>query len=340
MAIMPEFTLFSQGADAAAAAALGFLSHVLYFIRGRQHSSQAVGIALFYLASLCIGFAAFGYHGGILYGVRRTAGLATCYATALFSSMITYRLVFHRTRHFPGPFAAKVTKIYSGPWLNRKKKLPFEQMRLADKYGDFVRTAPNQIMVRRVDALTKIHGAQSKSLRSFQYENETYHGRPGLASLIDPELHHHRRKVWDQSLSFRALEAYEVSIRETAQDWLKKMGQLSKEGKNVNTTLYSSLLIFDTMGRIGFSKSFGLLEKGEPNPMFSLLEWIFETIATIGVSFSWPVTLVRAMKLDAREDQLESLTEELLQERMAVSRPVWISRCVADVGTAIAPRQP
>jgi hypothetical protein len=63
------------------------------------------------------------------------------------------------------------------------------------------------------------------------------------------------------------------------------------------------------------------VEKGEPNRWFSLLAWIFETIATVGVSFSWPLTILRAMKLDPREYQLESLTQFLLDERMAVGRP-------------------
>jgi hypothetical protein len=57
----------------------------------------------------------------------------------LYASMITYRLLFHPLKAFPGPIAAKITAF----WVI-KQNIPdlgfYKQLRqLHDHYGDFVR---------------------------------------------------------------------------------------------------------------------------------------------------------------------------------------------------------
>ncbi len=103
--------------DLLGAAVLGVLSHLLYFIHGTHHGRQSARIGLFYLLAGLLLLLRSILTYGLLSGSWRTFLLSTSYITALFSSMTAYRLFFHRTRHFPGPLAAKVTKLYAA-YLN------------------------------------------------------------------------------------------------------------------------------------------------------------------------------------------------------------------------------
>src|ERR1700759_4536365 len=92
--------------------ALGVLSHWAYFIRG-EHHLQALRyfiaaltfptLAVVSLVSLSV---------PLLVAVKQTTVLYTTFFTGLYSSVFVYRVFFHPLRSFPGPFGAKVSKLW------------------------------------------------------------------------------------------------------------------------------------------------------------------------------------------------------------------------------------
>ena len=72
--------------------------------------------------------------------LQRATLAATSFLAAAGTSMITYRLFFHRLNNFPGPFPAKVTR-FSAMYDAHTSGLRYHQQldRLHQKYGDFVR---------------------------------------------------------------------------------------------------------------------------------------------------------------------------------------------------------
>lgn len=120
-----------------ASASGGILSHLLYFIHGNK-SFQAPQIVIFYLIALCFLYARSIHLLGALHGFLTASLVALCYSLALFTSIVVYRIFFHRLRRFPGPFFAKVTKFYS-PWLARDGKLHEKYLKFFEQYGDIVR---------------------------------------------------------------------------------------------------------------------------------------------------------------------------------------------------------
>jgi hypothetical protein len=87
----------------------------------------------------------------------------------LFLSILTHRLFFHRTHSFPGPFLAKVTKWYS-VYLSVKNYQYYKEVeRLHQRYGNFVRTGPREISIRKVEALREIYGAKSGCWKATNY---------------------------------------------------------------------------------------------------------------------------------------------------------------------------
>lgn len=116
------------------AAASGILSHLLFFIHGIR-DLQALGIIFAFSAIQCI----------LLTLVSKDvlAYVDIAYFIGLYSSIVTYRLFFHRLRAFPGPFAAKMSKTFYGLYMSRNGAYSKELQKLHEKYGDVVRIGKN-----------------------------------------------------------------------------------------------------------------------------------------------------------------------------------------------------
>lgn len=304
-----------------AASFIGVLSHALYFIHGRQHSNQSVQIICSYILGNVVVYALCIQSLGFFTGAQRAIQLLASYYAALFGSIVTYRIFLHRTRHFPGPPLAKVTKFYAGPWLNRHRKMHNEHLRLAEEYGDFVRIGPNEVMIRDIDALSKVHGGTSRCTKGMVYDNLHLFGIKNLDGIVDRPTHKLRRQVWDKAFGARNLEVYERCAEATARDWLKRLEQVATTGQAVDTSLFSLLISFDNMGRVGFSRDFGLVPAGKESHYLELIEWLFGSIAVLGSSLSWPVPIAQALNLDPRQQQLEEASVQEANLRLQVIAP-------------------
>lgn len=301
-----------------AACLLGVLSHAVYFIHGRQHSRQSVQIICSYILANIVVSAICIQSSGFWPGTQQAIQLLGSYYASLFGSIIVYRVFFHRTRHFPGPPIARVTKLYAGPWLNRRGKMHEEQLRLAREYGDFVRIAPNEVMIRDVDALAKVHGGASRCTKGMIYDNLQLFGVKNLDGIDDRPAHRLRRQVWDRAFGTHNLEVYERHVEVTARDWLERLEVVTTAGQAVDASLCSLLISFDNMGRVGFSREFGLVAAGKESHYLELIEWLFGSVAVLGSSFSWPVPIAQALKLDPRQQQLEKAAMDEANLRLQV----------------------
>lgn len=65
--------------------------------------------------------------------------VTAAYLVTLFTSMTAYRLFFHRLRRFPGPFGARVSKIWHA-WQVRSSENHLVMDKIYHQYGTFART--------------------------------------------------------------------------------------------------------------------------------------------------------------------------------------------------------
>lgn len=72
--------------------------------------------------------------------VLRTTAEGASFAIGLFTSMVIYRLFFHRIRNFPGPFWARVSRFYALYLSAKNVQYHVELNKLRKQYGDFFRT--------------------------------------------------------------------------------------------------------------------------------------------------------------------------------------------------------
>lgn len=121
-------------------AALGLLSHLAFFIRGEHHRRAPFLFRLYLSVGGAIFLSAIFIQG---HNVKTAAVtsllLISSYATPLFTSMVVYRVCFHRLRSFPGPPLAKVSKFWHVfKVLDSRQYLLLDSLR--EQYGDYVRT--------------------------------------------------------------------------------------------------------------------------------------------------------------------------------------------------------
>jgi cytochrome P450 family 628 len=122
----------------ALATTYGILSHVLYFIHGERDLQPLRILIVSMIAQIVLSTYFFSLCGAFIPSFTHTIFVDISFLTAISTSIIVYRLAFHRLRHFPGPFWSKVTKAY-GVVLSRNTRYAHDTAELHHQYGDYVR---------------------------------------------------------------------------------------------------------------------------------------------------------------------------------------------------------
>ena len=76
----------------------------------------------------------------VVESILKVSAETVCFTVGVFLSMVVYRLFFHRIRKFPGPFGARVSRLYSMRLAAKKVQYHLELAKLHEQYGDFIRT--------------------------------------------------------------------------------------------------------------------------------------------------------------------------------------------------------
>ncbi|KXX76972.1 Tryprostatin B 6-hydroxylase [Madurella mycetomatis] len=295
-----------------AAAIAGILSHALYFIRG-FHDARALGIIAVHTAAYVVLCAFTMAQRGISGGFLVSSAVFGSYLIALFTSIVTYRVFFHPLRHFPGPLAAKITKLHS-LYTAVNGQIHIEQNKLLRKYGSIVRMAPNELFIVSSDAVTKIHASKSgcRKRSTGMYDVLNYKGESNLVSMVHHEDHRWRRQVWERAMTKKEIDNYEPRTREVVHQWLQKLA--SSRGQPIDTSLFSLLITFDNMGKVGYSHDFNTIETGKENRMLHLLEVTFGQVAALG-ELCWPLALLQSLNVGGESAEFEQLARTLADER-------------------------
>jgi hypothetical protein len=132
----------------ALSAAAGVLSHVGYFIHGeRMLIAPSLVVAAITGPPIIVGLTRTLTSLSLYDAVQLTFVGYGAYLTALFTSMLIYRVFFHPLRHFPGPKAARLSQFYHFFRVRAKVDNYKHLDRLHDQYGEFVRVGPNLLSI-------------------------------------------------------------------------------------------------------------------------------------------------------------------------------------------------
>ncbi|KAI0438670.1 cytochrome P450 [Xylaria telfairii] len=245
----------------------GLIAHWGHFIHG-EHDLQAANIARAHIAlSLVISYFKSQLESVTFrHAARETLILGCVYASALFGSIIIYRLFYSPLRRLPGPMAMRISKL-SHVWVMTDSSVQNCKMLddLQKKYGKIVRTGPNEVTLFGYDAYDQIRRTESKCQRAQYYD--ILHPMVSLNTTRDPAIHGHRRRIWDQAFSVKALEKNEHHVYKFANDLSQVLRGLV--GKSINISDYFEYYTFDLMGLLNLTVDFNSLQQQE-HPILDL----------------------------------------------------------------------
>jgi hypothetical protein len=192
----------------AVAFALGALFHVIALRKAElePYTTTLLGtFALFFPAAVCEYSSIMDIP--ILTSLGRVSLVLTSFTSGLFTSLILYCAFFHPLRHIPGPFPARISKIYAMYLCAKNMRYHEELARLHDKYGDFVRTGPREVSIRSAAAVDVVRVKCWKGSWHDQVSNDD---RVCSTSFTrDKALYRLRRKAWDRAFTQKGeSEAY------------------------------------------------------------------------------------------------------------------------------------
>ncbi|OTA99056.1 hypothetical protein M426DRAFT_325461 [Hypoxylon sp. CI-4A] len=255
MDIIPLLSLFSQG-SASQVALPGALLGILFEVTMAQIFDleyvmyQLIGIFLFVIIGLASIYIKIGFSP--LDTLARLSIIGASFNAGLFSTMIIYRLYFHRLKHFPGPGRLRISRFFSALLAAKDLKYHEEVAKLHETYGDFIRTGPRELCIVRKSAVPLIYGTNTKCRKSTFYVSGSPNPRKSsIVSTTDVDDHRRRRRAWDRGLGVKACQSYEQRIKVLADQLISHISQRGI----IDVTEKAMYLTFDVMGSVGLGRS-------------------------------------------------------------------------------------
>ncbi|KAH7407469.1 cytochrome P450 [Cadophora sp. MPI-SDFR-AT-0126] len=201
--------------------------------------------------------------------------------------VIVYRCFFHPLAAIPGPFWAKLSKL----WLLQHDfswKGSESLHKLHQKYGPIVRIAPNEVSYDDLAAYSDLYGQKSRFLK----EEAWYYGiiPASLISMFttcDAELHSILRRLFSHAFSRTSVIGFQDKINEHINIALESVSALSAEGQPVRTYDMAASFTLDTISRLCFGNSVKALSRPTfDHPLIDSLDGLlFEPLVLMRIHY-------------------------------------------------------
>jgi cytochrome P450 len=186
-------------------------------------------------------------------------------SAAVVISTLIYHVVSLRYLHplskYPGPLFASI----SGWWRiyhEVKGDLPQIIHSLHQKYGPFIRVAPNEIDTISPDFVDVILKGGRKFAKSDYYDGSGGI-KPNVFSTRDEAFHALRRRQMSYGFSSASFARMEGLFDRNVEIMIRKLNGYAKTGEAVNLSNVLKFYSQDVNGELSFSKQYGLQERDD-----------------------------------------------------------------------------
>ncbi|KAI1411113.1 cytochrome P450 [Hypoxylon sp. FL1857] len=252
-------------------------------------------------------------------------GLAFVVWGAIYvTGRIFYNLFLHPLRNYPGPLAARATRL----WRARKilsGDLPQTVKKLHDKYGPVVRVAPDELSFVESQAWKDIYGHHGSYEMAKDPKFYRLLGKHAPDTIVSADREHHSmlRRQLAHGFSERSMREQEPIIGEYVDLLMRRLEEHSDNGrKPLDMRAWFNFTTFDVIGNLGFGSDFSCLEKSSYHPWVGTILQNFRDNAFMRtmVQFLPPIfvhILNEAGMMKGRAQHLE-YTRQTVRKRMAL----------------------
>ncbi|KAI0632330.1 high nitrogen upregulated cytochrome P450 monooxygenase 2 [Trametes polyzona] len=215
--------------------ALGLVTHQLF--RYLETYSIATHLALVSVPPLI---------GTILLSLTLSFLHALCASLSVFYSVLLISVVLYRLSplhplaRYPGPVRCKLTKFWMA-WIGLRGDQHIYIKRLHERYGDVVRTGPNELSFRDPSVISPMLGPSGVPKGPLMIGRVRTISNLPLPGIMDPAVHHERRKPWSRAFSAAALKEYEPQVASRANQLVETLERQKGEislGEYINYFTY------------------------------------------------------------------------------------------------------
>ncbi|KAI1491664.1 cytochrome P450 [Biscogniauxia mediterranea] len=190
-----------------------------------------------------------------------------------FVGLSIYRLTFHPLAKFPGPKLAAISDVWYAKAYT-SGYYPFIMQEMHAKYGDVVRTAPNELSFAAPGTFKEIYNHASKDkpvfLKGPWYDRPE--PEPSIVHTRDPADHSIQRKSLSHAFSAQSLRDDEYVVQTYVNlfiEQLRKFGGPGTEGIDLSEAY--NWVTFDIIGDLTFGESFNAVAEAKTNFWISLI---------------------------------------------------------------------
>ncbi|KAI0200766.1 cytochrome P450 [Astrocystis sublimbata] len=192
---------------------------------------------------------------------------------AAFVSYAVYQCLLSPLAEFPGPFAAKLSKLwranvaYGGQWHSRI-------VELHRRYGPVVRIGPNELSIGDPEVFLRIYRISGTFPKSACYAVLQGSRSFDLAGERNEKVHAAQRRLVARPYSMESILRLEPQIDELVRSLLDKLDAVAATSTSnvIDLGYWLQLFAFDAVGVVSFTKPYGFLSSGSDNGLFARLE--------------------------------------------------------------------
>lgn len=213
----------------------------------------------------------------LLGALSKLALSLSSFLISLTSSILVYRGFFHRCRKFPGPFAARLSSIWTVRKSSGEFKFHENLVDLHREYGDVVRIGPRLVSINRPDAIPQLMALGKGTWWSHQGND---HNKLSFSLSRVPDDHKQRRRPWEQAFSTQTMDKFDADIQEIIGNFIQRV----KDRGSLDIPEEMGRLSFDIMALVGFGNKYGSSVSGVSHPallamkkahvVFGTLRWM------------------------------------------------------------------
>ena len=173
-----------------------------------------------------------------------------------------YRIFSHPLAKYPGPVLAKLSDLYMVSAAARCRDT-YTRHELHRRYGNVVRTGPNELCFADAASIKDIYGQSSEPCLKapYFYDGFTLTGLHSVFSTTDRVAHARMRRLFAHGFSERGVLSFQREILTTIETYLSIIA--AGQTKPIDLHDLTHGLFLDTASQLSFAQSFKVLRDGK-----------------------------------------------------------------------------